>query len=51
MKLERVKVGRVKIPVMLARGLLPIIKYLAPLNKFHRDLSAALFDHDNKNKE
>lgn len=40
-----------KLPVILARKLLTISRYMIPLNKFHRDLSSALFDYDNKNKK
>jgi hypothetical protein len=39
-----------KIPVVLARGILKITGYIIPLNKFHRDLSSALFKKDNKKR-
>ena len=37
-----------KIPIVLARKLLTITGYVIPLNKFHRDLSSAIFRGENK---
>ena len=37
-----------KIPILLARRLLTITGYVIPLNKFHRDLSSAIFRGENE---
>ena len=49
--MEFVTFGKRKIPVVLARGILQVINYLAPLSKFNRDLAEVIFNHDNKKKK